>query len=183
MPSSREALIDAATELLDSGGTERVTLREVGRRAGVSHNAPYKHFASKEVLLAEIAARELEAYGALLTGAGLAEAIRAYVARALSHPTRFRLVYGPWPNAPQALGPAAEAAWARLAEAVTAEQERGTLPDGDPTTLANMIRCLAHGAIDLELGGHLSKDHNSPMTPDRLVVMFLEALDACGRTS
>ena len=47
--------------LLDEGGVDHVTLREVGRRAGVSHNAPYKHFESKEALLAAIAARELAA--------------------------------------------------------------------------------------------------------------------------
>jgi AcrR family transcriptional regulator len=57
--STRDRLVDAATELLDEGGPAAVTLREVGRRAGVSHNAPYKHFADKESLLAAIAAREL----------------------------------------------------------------------------------------------------------------------------
>jgi AcrR family transcriptional regulator len=62
-----------------------VTLREVGRLAGVSHNAPYKHFAGKEDLLAAVAARELsrmdgmtaadsEAGGAHPGGAGPDEA-------------------------------------------------------------------------------------------------------------
>src|ERR671910_1879753 len=98
--STREALIDAATQLLDDGGEERVTLREVGRRAGVSHNAPYKHFTAKDDLLAAVAARELVAYTQILIDArrddrDLADAIRAYVARALAHPRRFRLVYRP----------------------------------------------------------------------------------------
>jgi AcrR family transcriptional regulator len=39
-PGTRELLLSAATELLDAGGPEAVTLREVGRRSGVSHNAP-----------------------------------------------------------------------------------------------------------------------------------------------
>src|SRR4051812_41063542 len=56
---TRETLIDVATRLLDAGGVEAVTLREVGHQAGVSHNAPYKHFANKEALLAAVAAREL----------------------------------------------------------------------------------------------------------------------------
>ena len=59
MTSTRDALIDAAAELSAAGGPAAVTLREVGRRAGVSHNAPYKHFADKEELLAAVAARDL----------------------------------------------------------------------------------------------------------------------------
>ena len=52
-------LVAVAAELLDQGGPAAVTLRDVGRRAEVSRNAPYKHFASKEDLLAAIASREL----------------------------------------------------------------------------------------------------------------------------
>ncbi|MEU6184875.1 TetR family transcriptional regulator [Nocardia sp. NPDC047038] len=43
MPDTRSALLDSAIRLLDAGGVEAVTLREVGLGAGVSHNAPYKH--------------------------------------------------------------------------------------------------------------------------------------------
>ena len=60
VPKTRDALVAAAAQLLDEGGPEAVTLREVGHRAGVSHNAPYKHFADKEALLAAVAARELD---------------------------------------------------------------------------------------------------------------------------
>src|SRR3989337_419737 len=100
-PGTRDALLDAAEELLDAGGVEAVTLREVGRRAGVSHNAPYKHFASKESLLAAIAARELLRMRDTLLG-GLAPdappevALRAvfggYARWALTYPRRFRLI-------------------------------------------------------------------------------------------
>jgi AcrR family transcriptional regulator len=65
-PGTRDALVEAAARLLDAGGVEAVTLREVGRRAGVSHNAPYKHFASTQALLAAIAARELVRQGETL---------------------------------------------------------------------------------------------------------------------
>ena len=59
MASTRARLIEAAAALLEEGGPGAVTLREVGRRVGVSHNAPYKHFADKEDLLAAVAAAEL----------------------------------------------------------------------------------------------------------------------------
>ena len=42
--------------LIGEVGPRAFTLREVARRAGVSHNAPYRHFASKDELLAEVAA-------------------------------------------------------------------------------------------------------------------------------
>ena len=61
MASARNAILDAAAELLDSVGPDGVTLRAVGERAGVSHNAPYKHFRDKEALLAAVAVREFAA--------------------------------------------------------------------------------------------------------------------------
>jgi AcrR family transcriptional regulator len=54
--ATRRSLLDAAAELLDAGGPEAVTLREVGARAGVSRGAPYRHFADKGELLTAVAA-------------------------------------------------------------------------------------------------------------------------------
>ncbi|HEX6345255.1 TetR/AcrR family transcriptional regulator [Umezawaea sp.] len=53
--TTRRALLDAAGALLDKGGTDAVTLREVGADAGVSRSAPYRHFADKESLLVAVA--------------------------------------------------------------------------------------------------------------------------------
>ena len=130
-PSTRESLIAAATALLDAGGPEGVTLREVGRLTGVSHNAPYKHFADKQSLLAAVAARELTSYAALLAGEGdLAATMRGYVGRALRHPARFRLVYGPWTVDSIELARAAEEAWVALLAMVRAAQEAHDLHRG-----------------------------------------------------
>jgi AcrR family transcriptional regulator len=52
---TRGALLQAAGELLDAGGPDAVTLREVGARSGVSRSAPYRHFANKETLLTALA--------------------------------------------------------------------------------------------------------------------------------
>jgi len=51
----REALIEAALQLLEEGGPERVTVREVGKRAGVSSGAPFRHFATRTALLTAVA--------------------------------------------------------------------------------------------------------------------------------
>ncbi|HEX7170798.1 MAG TPA: helix-turn-helix domain-containing protein, partial [Rubrobacter sp.] len=52
---TRSALLGAAAGLLEGRGIEAVTLRAVGERAGVSRQAPYKHFADKEALLSVLA--------------------------------------------------------------------------------------------------------------------------------
>ena len=100
VPKTRDALLAAAAQLLDEGGPEAVTLREVGHRSGVSHNAPYKHFADKEALLAAVAARELDRQGSALSatavglgppGAAVQAVMRGYVAWALKFPQRFKL--------------------------------------------------------------------------------------------
>src|SRR5260370_9776352 len=50
----RNALIQAGLELLSEGGGTALDLRKVAHRAGVSHAAPYRHFADKQALIAAI---------------------------------------------------------------------------------------------------------------------------------
>ena len=174
--TTRELLLTAATALLDAGGPEAVTLREVGRLAGVSHNAPYKHFADKQALLATVAARELAEYGTLLAAEDdLAASMGSYIHRALRFPARFRLVYGPWTVESTELAQSAEAAWVALLGTIVAAQDAGRLPAGSSSRLANLIRSVAHGAIDLALAGHLSKG-DEPTTPEQLVDDFVALL-------
>ena len=66
--ATRRALLDAASDLLDEGGPEAVTLRAVGARAGVSRGAPYGHFADKEDLLTELAAERWRDLTVVLAG-------------------------------------------------------------------------------------------------------------------
>ncbi|MBO2452651.1 TetR/AcrR family transcriptional regulator [Actinomadura barringtoniae] len=175
-PSTREALVGAAAELLDEGGPEAVTLREVGRRSGVSHNAPYKHFADKEALLAAVAARELGHRAVFLAtaaeqppGEAVRTAMHGYIAWALANPRRFKLVYGTWRTGSPELADAAHAARSRLVGLVTAAQKAGTLPDGDAERLTSLILALAHGAVDLALSGHLARDGKGRADPDDLI--------------
>src|SRR5664279_5896837 len=56
----RRAIVKAALEILHETQSLEFSLRDLARRAGVSHNAPYKHFADKRELLAAVSAAGFE---------------------------------------------------------------------------------------------------------------------------
>jgi AcrR family transcriptional regulator len=104
----RPVLVDTAVELARSTGPEGVVLREVARRAGVSHNAAYRHFEDRAALLAEVADRAMAALeGAMRARADavtiddpvaravrrLGETGRAYVEFALAEPGLFAVAF------------------------------------------------------------------------------------------
>ena len=101
----RRALIEAALELIDERGLECCTLREVTRRAGVSHAAPYHHFADRSALIEAVAAENLRLLAEALRRAGrrargggdarLSALGVAYVRFAAEHPFRFRMLLRP----------------------------------------------------------------------------------------
>jgi AcrR family transcriptional regulator len=100
----RRALIDTALDLVTEEQDWAFSLREVARRAGVSHQAPYNHFPEKQDLLAAVAVVGFERLrdGLLSAMAGiddpeaLVEAIgRTYVRLGLENPALYRLMFGP----------------------------------------------------------------------------------------
>ena len=95
-----KAMRSAARELLESGDPDAVGLREVARRIGVSATAAYRHFASKDDMLASVAAEGfLELATALRAASKEADSAvaigLAYVDFALSQRGLFRLMFGP----------------------------------------------------------------------------------------
>jgi AcrR family transcriptional regulator len=94
----RTALLRTAGEILEKEGLEAVTLREVARRANVSHSAPARHFPEREALLAGLAGEGFKKLGEAQQRAAAAQGARglgeAYVRFALEHPQRFRLMFG-----------------------------------------------------------------------------------------
>jgi AcrR family transcriptional regulator len=96
----RSALLEAARGLANEQSIDSITLREVARRAGVSHAAPYHHFADKRALLKALA---LEAFKELLQvqqaqiqpdpNATLYNIGLSYVQFALAHPTEFGFMF------------------------------------------------------------------------------------------
>lgn len=111
----RRALLDAANAILAETGRWDFSLREVARRAGVSHNAPYRHFADKEALLAAIGVAGFEALNLATSAAakgatdpvGTIRALgEAYIRFGLSHPALYRLMFGQGLPSAEGLSPA-----------------------------------------------------------------------------
>ncbi|MFJ7343062.1 TetR/AcrR family transcriptional regulator [Streptomyces sp. NPDC101110] len=100
--SLRERLIDVGVELVLSEGSGSVGLREIARRAGVSHGAPRRYFPTHDALLSAVARRGFEDLGARFetavagttTPRGQLEALaRAYVGYALERRGMFELMF------------------------------------------------------------------------------------------
>src|SRR5260370_16465797 len=98
----RETLLQSAIRLIAEVGPTAFTLREVARQAGVSHNAPYRHFHDKDALLAAVAPQGYgELTDAMLEAAGresnvldrLEHAGLAYVSFALRRPEHFTVMF------------------------------------------------------------------------------------------
>ena len=101
-----------AGQILDQGGIGALSLREAARRAGVSHSAPYRHFADREALLAEVVGQGFAQLGAALREAapeGGHAVARAYLGYALARPRRYRLMFAGGASSAGRAGLAAQA--------------------------------------------------------------------------
>jgi AcrR family transcriptional regulator len=183
--STHDRLVTAAAKLLDEGGPEAVTLRDVGRLAGVSHNAPYKHFADKSALLAEIAAEQLQSLADQLERAtrrarsevdAMEAVARVYVRWAGRHPKRFKLTFSRFDADIPRLAAAATAARIAFLAPFVQAAERDALGT-DANRAALLAWTVAHGAVDLNLSGHLQKD-GARATPQDLVADLVGLLTA-----
>ena len=95
----RQKVLQASLALIEEGGLDRLSMREVARKSGVSHQAPYYYFGDREAILAAIAGEGFSKLGravdrARSDPAKALEAIgRAYVGFALRHPAYFQAMF------------------------------------------------------------------------------------------
>ena len=159
----RRLVLDAAIAIIESDGADSVSMREVARRAGVSHQAPYHYFGDRSGILAAISEEGF---------AGLAQAFRdvhetempaakagfiAYLNFAREHIGHFRVMFrndicGVMTHELTAV--AADSAFDELRLMVS----RITGPEIDPNkafTFAAMLWSLSHGLATLVIDGPL----------------------------
>lgn len=149
----REACVQEAMQIIETAGIEKLSMREVSRRLGVSHQAPYKHFASRDHILAEILERSFDEFASALAmrtspGDPLANLIamgHAYLRYAAEHPLQYRLMFGtplPDPDAHPAMMAQARRAFGLLRDVIMA-MELSTNPDLDALFVWSTVHGLA----------------------------------------
>jgi AcrR family transcriptional regulator len=166
----RQALIDAALRALEHQRAEDLSLRALGRELGVSPRAPYRHFETKEELLAAVAVEGFGSFAVLATPrvaaagadpiARLRAVAEAYVLFAVEHPAAFRVMYAPYAtvkeSAPDLLRARADGHRATM-DIIAEGQAAGLLREGDPMQLALLLWSSMHGLAVLLTSGQLER--------------------------
>jgi AcrR family transcriptional regulator len=176
----RRAMVEAALRAVEREGVEALSLRAVARSLGVSPRAPYRHFTTKEELLAAVAvegfrlSRAFIAERVALVGDEPSERLRAvvesYVIFAARHPAVFKVMYASYATvseeAPELLRVRAEGD-AEVMATITAGQRAGTISDGDPKHLALGLWSGMHGLAVLLVEGQLGR-YDRPIVVETL---------------
>jgi AcrR family transcriptional regulator len=173
------------------------SLREVARCAGVSHNAPYSHFADKRQLLAAVAAKGYEilkarTLTALRGKTKPADALKAisiaYLRFGTGNPAQYRLMFGPTLQGQDAGLPAEvihafDSALAVCREALKRGSEDGTfkIPPNDPAALELAVIAvwsLVHGLTMLYIDGlaTLGTAQTVDSLAEKVVAMFMHGI-------
>ncbi len=163
--STKDRMIAVATDLLDKGGPNSVTLRGVGDALSLSRTAPYRHFRDKRGLLEAVVAETFRQMDASFTEvqkqestpqAALKSVIRKYLEFARRFPARYRLLLSdPDIGCGAVIEGEARRAFETLCRLVQAVRREGGAENRDPATVAALIWGAAHGLADLEQGGRI----------------------------
>jgi AcrR family transcriptional regulator len=188
----RERLIRTALDLLAEQGLEGMTLRNIARRAGVSHGAPLRHFASLADLLAEVAAHGFRTLSEAIEKAAaqlrpdvgplarLRIGSRAYVECAVANAALFALMFRPelLDAGNASYQHDGGAAFERVVVQVRAAQEAGWHPRRDTRVLAATIWASLHGLATLWAHGALSGPVPGASLEDALTTALELLMDA-----
>jgi AcrR family transcriptional regulator len=160
----RRAVLDAAVEVITDAGPAAVSLRDLARRAGVSHGAPAHHFGDKAGLLTALAAEGYEMLADALqearlrSGGDFLEVGVAYVRFAVEHRAHFEVMYRP--ELYRTDDPAVRSARARTGEALYGGVAEA-VPDRDGLAVRSAglaAWSLVHGFATLWINGALPDD-------------------------
>src|SRR6185369_13779436 len=180
--ATRRAILDAAGEILASGGEAGLSIREVCARAGVTPPTLYHHFGDKAALVDRIVEEcftEFDQEAAKRTPpADPVEALRwaadGYLRYGIARPTHYRLMFQQRPARPS---PAGLASYDRLRRLVAAIAAAGRLvPPVEEATAA--FWCTLHGVTSLVIAGFLEPDAPSvALVRDAMIAQLTRAAD------
>ena len=192
----RSKILQASVALIEEEGLARLSMREVARRAGVTHQAPYHYFADREAILGEIAAQGFrmltaavvqaveavpccaEQHSKHLATARISALARAYVEFACRHRAHFRIMFRPelvdMDNCPVARAQGGEA-FLTVQRIVHEAVSAGVPAQPSENALMTLIWSVGHGLACLLLDGPLG--HKHPNTAPEHIDAVLGALN------
>ncbi len=168
----RNALVVAASELIEERGGTDFAMVDAARRAGVSSAAPYRHFKDKDELLAEVCQVCFLALSETVeqqcvdyetgTRARIIALGTSYLSFVIRHPKFYELMWGDLAaGAMDMIEPRSQhTGFHLLVEALAAWAEREQVVIDDPARIATELWGFAHGIAGLKLHGHI--DHFTP---------------------
>ena len=165
----KNALIKAGVRILAKEGVSGLSLRKVAKQAGVSHAAPYSHFADKQALIAAISAEGFKQLYIQIKSVFemhradpetlLIETAWAYVQFALNKPDRFKLMFSSVLEKEKEYAEFVEISqesFSQLMEIVETCQQGGILKSGASDVVAVSVWSTVHGFTSLLLEGQIS---------------------------
>ncbi len=186
----RRAVIDTAMTMLADGEGNQLTLREVARRAGVSHGAPYKHFPDRAALLGELSLIGFEQLGGALAAAeaaaegnlalALPAVARAYLSFGLENPALYRLMFSleTGGNIDLHLNPRAFATFEIVLRLLERAQAEAIVRKRDAREQAAACWAQLHGLTLLSLDGLLIPQKVGSRPVEASIEVLLEGLRA-----
>ena len=185
----KNALLAAGIDVLSKEGVHALSLRKVAQRAGVSHAAPYAHYADKQALIAAISTEgyrrlyeTLRAIGERYSADPLRQLIEgawAYVQFALHDPDHFKITFSGVVEKEQAY-PAfvemSQKSFGLVVQMVAGCQAAGILKSGPPDLLAVSVWGLVHGVVSLLLEGQISHTIRDRYSPRELLIFTLNQI-------
>lgn len=186
----RRALVETAAEMLREERGWQFTLREVARRAGVSHGAPYKHFPDKAALLAELALAGFDQLRLAMEAAAtprpsllrdeLLVTARAYIDFGVRNPSLYRLMFSTTATTSEDvhLADRALAAMGTVLELLARGQQTGALKRQPVPDQAAACWAQVHGLTMLSIDGLLLPEKVGDRPVDGALITLLEGLQA-----
>jgi AcrR family transcriptional regulator len=187
----RRALLDEALRTIETQGVERLTLRTVGARLGVSRSALYRHFADKQSLLATVGKEGFRKLRQALADAweenghgraGFDAMHRAYVQFAVAHPSHYRVMFGGFIESAAKddhFISEARGAFQVLVDALVEQQNAGDIRRDDPVLMARFVWALVHGTAMLFINGQLpepaQREALEPYIAERIYVSIRQS--------
>jgi len=184
----KKALMEEGLKMIEKQGAENLTLRDLARTLGISHNAPYRHFTSREDLLAALTLEGAKLFvnalteghnGIYKTEKDFSRMGEGYIRFAVNFPEYYRLLFFQkhfdWNNYPDLLSVMNDA-FGALMGAVQDLQKADVIHKDDPMMISMGIFSYIHGFTSLMMSKRLPPGNDPVIVFNHLMLLYLRGL-------